>query len=43
MSETAEKSFKGKTSVGTLRIIYAVSSNGTVQRVYPKAKPDQHA
>jgi len=38
-----EKSFMGKTSIGTLRITYAVGPDGTIRHVYPKVKPDEHA
>jgi peroxiredoxin Q/BCP len=38
-----EKNVYGKKSVGILRITFIIGPNGTVQRVYPKVKPDEHA
>ncbi len=38
-----EKNNYGKKSIGMLRVTYAVGPDGTVQRAYPKVKPDEHA
>ncbi len=38
-----EKNVYGKKSIGILRTTFVVGPDGTVQRVYPKVKPDEHA
>ncbi len=38
-----EKSYMGKTSMGILRSTFVIGSDGAVQHVYPKVKPDEHA
>jgi peroxiredoxin Q/BCP len=38
-----EKNVYGKTSVGILRTTFVVGPDGTIQRVYPKVKPEEHA
>lgn len=38
-----EKSFMGKKFKGILRTTFVVGPDGTIQRVYPNVKPDEHA
>jgi peroxiredoxin Q/BCP len=38
-----EKTFMGKTYMGVLRTTFVVGPDGTIQRVYPDVKPDEHA
>ena len=38
-----EKTFMGKTSLGTNRMTFVIGADGTVQHVYPNVKPDEHA
>ena len=38
-----EKTFMGKTSLGTNRMTFVIGGDGTVQHVYPNVKPDEHA
>ena len=38
-----EKSMYGKTFMGIQRISYLIDPTGTVAKVYPKVKPEQHA
>ena len=38
-----EKTVYGKTRVGILRTTFVVGPDGTIQRVYPNVKPDEHA
>ena len=38
-----EKSMYGKTYMGVPRITYVIDPAGTVARVWPKVKPDEHA
>ncbi len=37
-----EKSFMGKKSMGVNRSTFVVGPDGTIERVYPKVKPDEH-
>ncbi len=37
-----EKSFMGKTFMGVNRSTFVVGPDGTIERVYPKVKPDEH-
>ncbi len=37
-----EKSFMGKTFMGVNRSTFVVGSDGTIERVYPKVKLDEH-
>ena len=38
-----EKKFMGKTYMGTTRASFLIAPDGTIARVYPKVKPEQHA
>ena len=38
-----EKTFMGKTSMGTKRMTFVIGADGSVQHVYPNVKPDEHA
>ena len=38
-----EKTFMGKTSMGTKRMTFVIGADGTIQKVYPDVKPDEHA
>ena len=38
-----EKTFMGKTSLGTKRMTFVIGADGTLQHVYPNVKPDEHA
>lgn len=38
-----EKSFMGKKRMGIRRSTFVIAADGTVQRAYPKVKPDEHA
>ncbi len=37
-----ENSFKGKKFMGIIRSTFVIGPDGTIERVYPKVKPDQH-
>ena len=37
-----EKSFMGKKFMGITRSTFVIGPDGTIERVYPKVKPDQH-
>ena len=37
-----EKSYMGKKSMGIIRSTFVIGPDGTVERVYPQVKPDQH-
>ncbi len=38
-----EKKFMGKTYMGTTRASFLIAPDGTIAKVYPKVKPEQHA
>ena len=38
-----EKKMYGKTSMGVVRSTYVIDENGTIAKVFPKAKPDTNA
>jgi len=38
-----EKKLYGKLSMGVVRTTYIIDENGTIEKVYPKAKPDENA
>ena len=38
-----EKNWNGKTYMGVARATFVIGPDGTVQRAYPKVKPDEHA
>ncbi len=38
-----EKNMYGKKSMGIIRSTFVIDGNGTIEKVYPKVKPDVHA
>ncbi len=38
-----EKNMYGKTTMGVIRSTFIIDEEGTVARVFPKVKPDEHA
>ena len=38
-----EKKMYGKVSMGVVRSTFIIDENGTIEKVYPKAKPDTNA